>query len=292
MGVKSLKTIAAEQRPLVAPVAHDALTARLVARAGFKAIAIGGSSMLAARFALPDLGIAALGEMVDGASEIIAATDLPCIIDGDDGYGDVKSTVRTMELYQRLGVAGVLFEDQARDAKRPGDSKASGLVSPELLEQKIAAARSVRRDPEMLIVARTDSYGIEGLDGALRRGERYLKAGADGLFIPAVAKPEELERAGAAFRGTYQMVVMSEGGKTPWLKPAELFAMGYSQVTYPSYVILRTAFAIERALGELQAIARGDMPPVWSDLGGARSILQEAVRQRDWEEIDRHRGRP
>jgi 2-methylisocitrate lyase-like PEP mutase family enzyme len=287
---KSLKQIAAEERPLVAAVAHDALTARLIARAGFKAIAIGGSAVLAARYALPDLGIAALGEMVDGAEEIVAATNLPCIIDADDGYGDVKSVVRTMELYQRLGVAGVLLEDQARDAKRPGDSKASGLVPIELLEQKIAAARSARRDPDLLIVARTDSYGVEGLDGALRRGERYLKAGADGIFIPAIAKPEELERAGAAFRGTYQMVVMSEGGKTPWMRPAELHAMGYSQVTYPSYVVLRTTLAIDRALTELQALARGETLPAWVDYDRARAVLQEAVRQRDWEEIDnRHR---
>jgi 2-methylisocitrate lyase-like PEP mutase family enzyme len=287
---KSLKEIAAQERPLVAPVAHDALTARLIARAGFKAIAIGGSSMLAARFALPDLGIAALGEMVDGAQEIVAATDLPCIIDADDGYGDLKSVARTVELYQRLGVAGLLLEDQARDAKRPGDSKATGLVPAELLERKLAVARSARHDPNLLIVARTDSYGVEGLDGALRRAERYLKAGADGIFIPAIGKPEEIERAGAALRGTYHMVVMTEGGKTPWLSPAELYAMGYSQVTYPSYLILRTAHAIETALTELQAIARGEKRSAWADLGRARTVLHDAVRQQDWEAVDRRPG--
>src|SRR5258708_24498803 len=128
IGHKSLRQVAAEERPLVTPVAHDALTARLIARAGFKAIAIGGSSMLAARYGLPDLGLAALGEMVDGAREIVAATDLPCIIDADDGYGDVKSVRRTMELYQRLGVAGIILEDHARDTKQPGDAKARGPV--------------------------------------------------------------------------------------------------------------------------------------------------------------------
>jgi len=118
---KSLRQVAAEERPLVTRVAHDALTARLIARAGFKAIAIGGSSMLAARYGLPDLGLAALGEMVDGAREIVAATDLPCIIDADDGYGDVKSITRTVQSYEIAGAAGVLLEDQTRDGKQPGE---------------------------------------------------------------------------------------------------------------------------------------------------------------------------
>jgi 2-methylisocitrate lyase-like PEP mutase family enzyme len=291
-GRKSLRQIAAEERPLITPVAHDALSARLIARAGFKAIAIGGSSMLAARYGLPDLGLAALGEMVDGAREIVAATDLPCIIDADDGYGDVKSVARTMELYQRLGVAGMILEDQARDAKQPGDAKARGLVPEALVEQKIAAAGAARSDPDLLIIARTDSYGMEGLDGALRRGERYLKAGADGIFIPAIAKPEEIERAGAAFRGTYQMIVMSEGGRTPWLSPDELHAMGYSQVAYPSYVVLRTALAIESALADLRTLAQNRQPTAaWPDYERARALFQEAVRQRQWEEFEQRHGR-
>lgn len=290
--VKSLRRLAAEERPLITPVAHDALSARLIADAGFKAIAIGGSSMLAARYALPDLGLAALGEMVDGAREIVAATDLPCIIDADDGYGDMKSVARTMDLYQRLGVAGVILEDQARDAKKPGDSKASGLVAPDVVSEKLAIAKAERRNPDLLIIARTDSYGLEGLDGALRRGERYLKAGADGIFIPAVARPEEVERAGNAFRGAYQMIVMSEGGKTPWLSPSELHGMGYSQVAYPSFVVLRMVLAIARGLAELRAIAEGKAGQAWCDVDEARALLQGAVRQLEWQAIETGRRRP
>jgi len=291
-GAKSFRQLAAEEQPLVTPVAHDALSARLIADAGFKAIAIGGSSVLAVRYGLPDVGIAALGEMIEGAREIVAATDLPCIIDADDGYGDVKSVVRTMELYQRLGVAGLILEDQARDTKQPGDTKARGLVPPENMGEKLATARAARRDPEFLIIARTDSYGLEGLDGAMRRAERYLKAGADGIFIPGIARPEEIARAGSALRGTYQMIVMSEGGKTPWLSPAELYGMGYSQVAYPSFVVLRTALAVARALAELKEIASGAPAGAgWSDIDEARAVFQRAVRQRDWEEIERRHGR-
>jgi 2-methylisocitrate lyase-like PEP mutase family enzyme len=158
--------------------------------------------------------------------------------------------------------------------------------------EKLAIAKGERRNPDLLIIARTDSYGLEGLDGALRRGERYLKAGADGIFIPAVARPEEIERAGNAFRGTYQMIVMSEGGKTPWLSPAELHGMGYSQVAYPSFLMLRTILAIARGLVELKAIVAGKGGKVWSDVDEARAVFQRAVRQREWEAIERRRNQP
>jgi len=98
----TLRSLMTAGKPLVTPVAHDALSARLIELAGFRSIAIGGSSMLAARFALPDLGIAALAEMVAGARDILAATTLPCSIDGDDGYGDVKGVVRTVRAYEAI----------------------------------------------------------------------------------------------------------------------------------------------------------------------------------------------
>src|ERR1044071_3183431 len=99
-------------RPFVSPLAHDALSARLIAQAGFKTFNIGGNAMLAARYALPDLGLAALGEMTDGIRDIVGATALPALVDGDDGYGDVKSVVRMIEAYEAIGCAGTLIEDQ------------------------------------------------------------------------------------------------------------------------------------------------------------------------------------
>src|SRR6185369_6731115 len=97
----TLRSALARERPLVTPLAHDALSARLIARAGFRAFSIGGSAMLASRYGLPDIGLAALGEMAAGIEDIAAATDLPFFADGDDGYGDVKSVARTVESYER-----------------------------------------------------------------------------------------------------------------------------------------------------------------------------------------------
>jgi 2-methylisocitrate lyase-like PEP mutase family enzyme len=94
------------------------------------------------------------------------------------------------------------------------------------MEHKIRAAIATRTNQDLAIIARTDSFETEGLDGAMRRADRYLKVGADGIFIPGIESVEDLARVGTEFRDTYQIVVMSEGGKTPWLPPAELYAMG------------------------------------------------------------------
>lgn len=284
---KSLRQVLSEEKPLVTPIAHDALSARLIARAGFKAFAIGGSSMLAARYALPDLGLAALGEMAAGAQDILSATDLPCIVDGDDGYGDGKNIARMMELYQFLGVSGVVLEDQVRENKQPGADRARGVISEIEMEHKIRAAIATRTNQDLTIIARTDSFGTEGLDGAMRRADRYLKVGADGIFIPGIESVEDLALVGKEFREAYQIVVMSEGGKTSWLPPAELYAMGFSQVFYPSYVMLRMAFAIDRALVELREFAESKCPlPRFADYDAARTIFEDAVRLPWWQAFE------
>jgi 2-methylisocitrate lyase-like PEP mutase family enzyme len=284
----SLKKLAAQERPVVAVAAHDALTARMVARAGFKAIAIGGSSMLAARYGMPDIGLAALEEMTVGARDILAATDLPVIIDADDGYGDIKSVAHTIHTYERLGVSGAVLEDQSRDLKQPGDDKAQDVVSIGLMTAKIKAAVAARSDADMLLIARTDSYQLEGLDGALRRGEKYLAAGADGIFIPGVSTVEELAKVGRAFQGSYQFVGLFEAGKTPWLAPSELGAMGYSQVVFPAAVMLRVIKTIDAALSDLKAFTDGKKPLVpFADGAAARAIMQDALGQAKWQAFEK-----
>jgi 2-methylisocitrate lyase-like PEP mutase family enzyme len=283
----SLRKLASEECPLVAVAAHDALSARLIARAGFKAIAIGGSSMLAARYGMPDIGLAALEEMASGARDILAATDLPVIIDGDDGYGDVKSVAHTMQVYEHIGVSGVVLEDQSRETKQPGDDKPQGVVPAATMTGKLRAAAASRSNPDLLIIARTDSYHLEGLDGALRRGERYLAAGADGIFIPGIRTVEELARVGKTFAGSYQFVAMFETGKTPFLPPAELHEMGYSQVVYPAAIMLRTVHAIDSALAELKGFVDGRRPLTpFAAQAAAREALQEAMGYAEWQAFE------
>jgi len=110
----SIASVMEVERPLVTPLAHDALSARLIARTGFRAFAVGGSALLATRFGLPDIGLIGLSDMTAGIRDIAAATELPFFADGDDGYGDVKSVARMIELYEHIGVSAILIEDQSR----------------------------------------------------------------------------------------------------------------------------------------------------------------------------------
>jgi 2-methylisocitrate lyase-like PEP mutase family enzyme len=278
----TFRQAAESEKPLVTPAAHDAFTARMIERAGFKAVAIGGSTMLAARHALPDLGLAALGEMLGGAKDILDATSLPVIMDGDDGYGDVKSVVRLIRAYEDLGVGAVVLEDQVREVKQSGNNSARGVAPVELIAQKLRAAVATRDSRDLMIIARCDAYGLEGADGAMGRCEKYLKAGVDGVFIPGIRKAEELQRVGAAFRGSYQLVDMVEG-KPPWLTPRELFDMGFNHVVYPAHVMLRAMTAIEQALNGLRAFAEGKAPlALLANVDATRATFRDVVREQAW----------
>jgi 2,3-dimethylmalate lyase len=239
------------QEPLLLPLAHDALAARLIERAGFSAYAIGGFPLVGARHALPDIGLVGLGEMSQGVREIMAASQLPVLVDGDDGYGDVKNVTRTIRSYEQLGAAAILIEDQVAP-KRCGHMAGKSVVPAEVMATKLRAAAAAR-ESGIFLMARTDARAVHGLDDALRRGELYLKSGADGVFIEAPESPEELARVGAEFRHVPQMANMLEGGRTPLIAPAELFRMGFAIVAYPTTLIFRVTRTIEKALADLKA---------------------------------------
>jgi 2-methylisocitrate lyase-like PEP mutase family enzyme len=281
----SLRQLVQRETPLITPLAYDALSARLIQRAGFQAMGIGGSGMLASRYGLPDVGIAALGEMAAGIADIVAATDLPVMVDGDDGYGDVKSVVRMMEVYGRAGVSGIVLEDQLRDGKRPGEAGAVGVAGVAEMSRKIRAAAGARPDPEIQLVARCDAYATEGIDACLRRLDAYFSAGADGGFIPSVKHADDLRKIGAAFHGRHLVAAMFEGRDT-WLPPAELSAMGFTQLVFPGLLFSRVVHTIDMALGDLMALARDGkpMPPV-ADAKRAETALKEAVDIARWDAI-------
>jgi 2-methylisocitrate lyase-like PEP mutase family enzyme len=253
----SLRELHRKHQPLVSPLAHDALSARLIERAGFKTFNIGGSAMLAARHALPDLGLAGFAEMLAGTRDIIEATKLPCLVDADDGYGDVKSVVRIIQGYETAGVSGALLEDQSRESKQPGAASARSVVPLEIIEQKLKAAMAARRNPDFVVIGRTDAYGAEGLDAALNRAERFLRLGVDGIFVAGLKTPEDYVRVGKAFKGAWNCAAIFEAAATPWLTPAELFNMGFSQVAYPNILIGRVTKATETGLHRLAQLAAG-----------------------------------
>ena len=252
MSKPTWKQLLAQPEPLLMPVAHDALTARLIARAGFRAYSVGGFALVGARYGVPDIGLVGLAEMAQGIREIMAACDLPIMVDGDDGYGDVKNVTRTIRTYEQLGVSSIFIEDQVAP-KRCGHMAGKDVVPAELMEAKLRAAAAARDSKELFLIARTDARAVHGMDEALRRAERYLEAGADGIFVEAPQTLEELRLVGERFRGTPQIANMLEDGRTPLVPPAELYAMGFNMIAYPCSVIFRVTQTIEKALADMMA---------------------------------------
>jgi 2-methylisocitrate lyase-like PEP mutase family enzyme len=284
----TLRDALAAEFPLVTALAHDALSARLIQRAGFRAFNVGGSALLAARHALPDIGLIGLKDMSDGIRDIAAATDLPFIADADDGYGDVKSVARTVAEYEAIGVGGMLIEDQARDSKQQRADKSSSVVDETVIELKLRTALASRSSRETLIIGRTDAYGALGLDAALRRGERFFGLGVDAVFVAGLRTPEDYARVGEKLKGGLLIAAMFESPGMPWLTPAELGRMGFSQVTYPVSLIYRAVAAMRAGLAELRAFGLGrvDMTPMAS-VAEAGAALDDAVEVARWREMER-----
>ena len=252
--MKTFRQLVASERPLVLPGAHDAISAKLIQRAGFKAYFIGGFPLVGARFGLPDIGLLALGEIGSGIRDIMASCDLPVLVDCDNGYGDVKTVVHTINFYERLGAQAVFFEDQV-SPKRCGHIAGKRLLNPEQMEANIRAAAENRVNPDTFIIARTDAREVYGLDEALRRGERYARAGADALFIEAPTSVEEMRTIGGAF-DVPQLANMLEGGRTPLLRPSELEDLGFRIVIYGISALMHAVRAMQEVLSSL---SKGDI---------------------------------
>ena len=254
----SWKRLLARGEPLLLPCAHDALTARLIERAGFLAYSIGGYALVGARHALPDVGLVGLGEMSAGVRDIMSGNDLPVLIDCDHGYGDVKNVAHTVSCYEAMGASAIFIEDQ-RAPKRCGHMSGKEVIDAEAMAGKLRAAAGARNNGDLFIIARTDARAVHGLDEALRRAELYLKAGADGLFVEAPQSVDELARVGRTFQGVPQIANMVEGGgRTPVLPADDLFRLGFAMVAYPTTLIFRVARAIEDALADLKAGRSGN----------------------------------
>jgi 2-methylisocitrate lyase-like PEP mutase family enzyme len=288
MSRPSFRAALAAERPLVTPLAHDALSARLIERAGFKAFTVGGSAMLAARHAYPDIGLIGLTDMVDGIRDIAASNSLPFLADGDDGYGDVKNVARMIEAYEAIGVGAVLIEDQHRDRKQQRADKAAAVVDREVIEQKIKAALAARRSQEIMICGRTDAYGALGLDEALKRAQRFMEIGADGVFVAGLRTEDDFARVGRMLKGApFLSAAMFEGSGTPWLAPKTLGEMGFTQVSFPVSLLFRAVSAMTDALSGLRRYAdgKGAMPPL-ADASATREALDDAVNLKRWRDIE------
>ena len=280
----TFRELVASERPLVLPGAHDAISARLIERAGFKAYFIGGFPLVGARYGVPDIGLLALGEIGAGIRDTMAGSNLPVLVDADNGYGDVKNAVHVLHFYERLGAQAIFFEDQA-SPKRCGHIAGKELLSTEQMEANIRAAAENRLNPDTFIMARTDAREVYGMDEALRRGERYARAGADGLFIEAPTSVEEMARIGRTF-DVPQLANMLEGGRTPLLRPAELEELGFRIVIYGISPLMHAVRAMQ---GVLSSLAAGEVS--FGGKGVGFEEYKSIVGFERWAEIE-NRYRP
>jgi carboxyvinyl-carboxyphosphonate phosphorylmutase len=243
-----LRQLLAGPDPLVAPGAYDALSARLVEQAGFDAVYMTGFGSTASLIGRPDVGLLTGTEMIDNARRIVAAVDVPVVADADTGYGNAVNVLRTVQAYEQAGVAGLHIEDQV-DPKKCGHMSGKAVIPASEMAGKIRAAVAARRDPDLVLIARTDAAAVEGLDAAIDRARGYAEAGADVLFVEAPSSEDGIARVAAELSGVAPLVFnWAEGGRTPPIALDRIAELGFSLVLYPIGTLLAATAGIRAVL--------------------------------------------
>ena len=246
-----LRELLAQPNVEIMPGCYDALSAKLVADAGYKVTFMSGFAVSAARLGLPDTGLISFTEMLDSLRNCCAAAGkVPVIGDGDTGYGNALNVQRTVVEYARAGAACVMIEDQV-SPKKCGHTRGKQVISREEARMKIRAAVDARADADILIMARTDARAVHGFDEALARCKDFEAEGADIIFFEAPETEDEMRRFCGAMKKPC-MANMVPGGKTPILPPAKLQEVGYKLALYP---VMLLSSAITRDAGDARGAA-------------------------------------
>jgi 2,3-dimethylmalate lyase len=281
----ALRALLAGPEPLLAPGAYDGLSARLVEQAGFDAVYMTGFGTTASLIGRPDVGLLTGSEMVDNARRIVSAVDVPVIADADTGYGNAINVLRTVQLFEQAGVAGLQLEDQVAP-KKCGHMSGKAVISTAEMVGKLEAAVAARRDPDLVVIARTDAVAVSGIEDAVARGRAYAEAGADVLFVEAPTSEDDIARVAGELAGVAPLVFnWAEGGRTPPLPLSRIAELGFSLVIYPIGTLL-AATAGMRAL--LAGLRTDGVPPLaglpafdeFTDLVGLPEVQQLEQRFR------------
>jgi methylisocitrate lyase len=268
--------------PIMIPGAFNALAAKLVERIGFRAVYLSGGALSAGWAGLPDIGLLTQTEFADQAAVLARATSLPVLCDADTGFGEAINVERTVRLYEQAGVAGLHLEDQILP-KRCGHLSGKSLIDSQAMAAKIRAAVSARRDPDFVIVARTDARSVEGFDASVRRAREYLAAGADMIFPEALESVDEFARFTQAVEAPL-LANMTEFGRSPLIPFDDLGKLGYKAVIYPLTAFRAAMHAAELVLKSLHD--RGTQQDLLGQMQ-SRADLYDLLGYRDWETRDR-----
>jgi 2-methylisocitrate lyase-like PEP mutase family enzyme len=263
---------------LAAPGVYDGITARLAEQAGFRALYMTGAGT-AASYGLPDYGLLTMTEMVANAARIVACTSLPLIADADTGFGNELNVTRAVRAYEQAGVAGIHIEDQV-SPKRCGHLDGKELVPVAEFVAKIRAALAARRDPDFVVIARTDANGVKGFEDAIARVNAALDAGADLAFVEAPRDREQIAAIVREVKGPCLFNIV-RGGKSPDMSLAELEALGYRLAIMPSLLLASVMQTCER---ELAALRETGVPPASNTALTAKERFQRMGAD-DWDAL-------
>ena len=278
---QQLKSLIQARRGVIVPGAFNALSARVVADMGFEAIYVTGAGVTNMSLGLPDQAFMGLHDIAEHTARIRDAVDVPLLVDADTGFGNALNTYHTVRTLERAGADCIQLEDQV-SPKRCGHFQGKDVIPADEMIGKIRAACDARRDPDLLIMARTDVAAVQGFEAAIERAQRYAEAGADLLFVEAVTEPSEV-RALPQRLTTPQLINMVIGGKTPITDGQALTALGYSLVLYANAALQGAVRGMQRALGQLQTAGRIDEDP---DLVVSFAERQRLVDKPRWDALE------
>ncbi len=258
----TLKTRLSQPHIVLAPGVYDALSALIAEQSGFEALYLSGASIAYTRLGRSDVGLTTYTEVADTLARITERVALPVIVDADTGFGNALNVMRTVKGFERAGAAMIQIEDQTFP-KRCGHLDGKAVVPVGEMVGKLKAALDARNSSDTLILARTDALAVEGLDAALERGQAYLDAGVDALFIEALRTPEQMGAACQRFGHKVPLLAnMVEGGKTPVQNAAALQAQGFKIAIFPG----GTARAVAHTLqGYYSSLKQHQTTLPWTD---------------------------
>lgn len=272
----NFNTLAETGRPLLIPGAHDALSARIIEASGFSAYGIGGAGLSATQLALPDAGLQSFGEYRDAVARILEGADLPVMVDGENGFGDVKAITRTVKTFEKMGVDAIAFEDLVLP---PRLGRPPQVDSREIIYAKLNAALAARSSENFQIIARTDAAYAVSLDEAFARVAHYNTLGIDGVIVPGLPDLDAYYKL-RDLVDVPIIAVVATG--SPWFAPTvdDLIAVGIEAAVYPTAIMSRIVQAMENGLEAIRS-QDGALPD-----GFELAKLGGYLRVGDWIAID------
>lgn len=280
-----LRALAEARRGIIVPGAFNALSARVIADLGFEALYVTGAGVTNMAFGLPDQAFMGLADIAEHTARIRDAVELPLLVDADTGFGNALNTYHAVRTLERAGADCIQLEDQV-SPKRCGHFSGKEVIAAGEMVGKIKAAVDARRDPDFLVMARTDARSTHGFEATIERAQRYAEAGADILFVEALESQEEVRRL-PRLVGKPQLMNLVIGGKTPIFNAAELGQLGFGFVLYANAALQGAVAGMQKALTVLRDAKEIQEDP---DLVTPFKERQRLVGKPFWDALEKKYG--